>query len=201
MIKFTQDEINKNHKEVQDFYKKNLANKIVKHPIIGDIIIYNAQFGETRHWVPSKYLPILFKLPEILKTATTNGKLALDKGKHSYIKNLKGFYYLYNDVLFGNESLNLKLDIMVLSNEQKYYMFSFSKNEDQKPDSIMSETDLSGRGMVSNNIITESQQKGNPDNPKVGDVFWLGDSMRIEVIEIKPDIKELNNKLKEYLEA
>ena len=93
MIIFTEDEINKTHKEVQDFYKKNLANHIVTHPVLGDIIIYNAQYGETRNKVPNKYLPILYKLIEIIETSNTNGILSTDKNnKHSYIKNLYVFF-------------------------------------------------------------------------------------------------------------
>lgn len=194
MIIFKEIEINKTPKEVQEFYKKNLANHIVYHPVIGDIVIYNTQYGETRNKVPVKYLPILYKLPEIIETSNTNGVLAPDKnGKHSHIKNLKGFYYLYNKIQYGEEFLNLTLNIMVLSNEQKYYMFSFKKiKESQKPISIMFiDMNLSGRGMTLNNIINENNKNVNPiKETKIGDVFWLGDSMKIEVVGIKKHRKD-----------
>lgn len=194
MIIFKEIEINKTPKEVQEFYKKNLANHIVNHPVIGDIVIYNTQYGETRNKVPVKYLPILYKLPEIIETSNTNGVLAPDNnGKHSHIKNLKGFYYLYNKIQYGEELLNLTLNIMVLSNEQKYYMFSFKKiKESQKPISIMFiDMNLSGRGMTLNNIINENNKNVNPiKETKIGDVFWLGDSMKIEVVGIKKHRKD-----------
>lgn len=102
-------------------------------------------------------------------------------------------FLIFNKIQYGEEFLNLTLNIMVLSNEQKYYMFSFKKiKESQKPISIMFiDMNLSGRGMTLNNIINENNKNVNPiKETKIGDVFWLGDSMKIEVVGIKKHRKD-----------
>ena len=188
-----ESEINKPPKEVQQWYKQNLANTIVNHPKIGEIIIYNKSFNETRHLIPDKYLCVLYHLKELLETSTTNGQIVPpDKPRED---GAIGFYYLYNKIQLSGEILSIRMDIFVAKDHKKYYVLQFTKNESHNLDFCMSISGLSERSiMTSNNIINENEKnvKPNPDNPKVGDVFWLGDSMRVEVIEINnpKEIKE-----------
>lgn len=74
------------------------------------------------------------------------------------------------------------------------------------PQGYLGEAKSSQRGPSGSiNIITYFNEtvKSDPENPKIGDVFWLEDCIRIEVVDIlKPEetkIQKLNKKLDEYI--
>ena len=185
MIEIPTEEL-KSVKEVQSWYKQNLANTVVNHPILGDIIIFNRSFNETRNKIPDKYICVLLRLKELLQTGTTNGKLV--KPNKPREDGALGFYYLYNKLALEEQILSIRMDILVAKDHKKYYLLQFTKNESHDLDFCMSITGLSERSiMTSNNIITYNEEKVNlnSEDVKVGDVFWLGDFMRIEVVEIK----------------
>lgn len=207
MITFTKEEINKTPKQVQTWYKQNLQGKIVKHPKIGNIIFYASGYDETRHWIAPYYMPIILKIKDIIIQSTTNGKIV--PPKHPRTDGALGFIYLYNKIKYDEKILNLNINILVAKNEQKYYMFGFTKRieESQNLDpGMFADANLSGGSILtSNNIITYFNEnvKPDPENPKIGDVFWLGDSIRIEVVDVlepkETKIQKLNKKLDEYL--
>ena len=204
MITFTKEEINKTPKEVQTWYKQNLQGKTVKHPKIGDIIFYASGFDETRHFIAPYYMPILFKIKDIIIQSSTNGKIVATN--HLRNDGAVGFIYLYNKIQYDEKILQLNINILVSKDEQKYYMFGFTNKmrESRNLDpGMFANANLSGGSIsTSNNIITYNEENVNPNpkNPKIGDVFWLGDSMRIEVIDIKESpAQKLNKQIKEIL--
>ena len=199
MITITQEELNKPIKEIATWYKQNLVGAIVKHPMIGDIHIYNSSFGETRHHVAKKFLCILYHLEELLKTSHTNGKIGKDRKQH--IQNCQGFIYLYNKVNVHNEILNIRLNILVDNMGQKYYMFNFLKNGNTilDPKMFPNENFSEGSNDTSNNIIQQKDKNVKGQDVKIGDTFMLGDCIQITVVDILPNIKGLNEEFRKIL--
>lgn len=203
MIKCTEKELNTPLKDIQVWYKQNLANTIVIHPQLGEIKIFNASFNETRNKIPDKYLCILIHLKKLLETSTTNAQLVLPNKQRK--DGAIGFYYLYNKIKLPTELLAIRMDVLVAKDYKKYYLLQFTKNESYNLDSCMSIDGLSERSIITSTYsITEDEEKvksPDPENPKVGDVFWLGDNMRIEVIAIENEFSKLNTQLEQFLES
>lgn len=202
MITFSKEEINKSVKEVQQYYQNNIQGTIVKHSVLGDIQFSAKGFKETRHFIAPYYMPILLKIKEIIKTGNTNGILApITKNR---IDKAIGFYYIHNKILYGEQELNLTINIKEDELGHKYYMFHFTKMQESHilDRGLSTEVNISDGSYMANYSIIEDEEKVKSLEPKIGDIFWLGDTIKIEVVDIieQDNTKSMFKSLTEKLE-
>lgn len=185
--------------DVKQFYKHNLQGHEIINPILGKILFTQRGLGETLHRVKRNLRPFICLLKEIVETGSCNGILEpLYKPRKDRIT---GFYHIKNQIKLS--FITVAVDVLIAQDQDgnKYYMFK------KDPQGNLGEVLTSQRGpSESINIITykyENVKDVELQNVNIGDVFWLGDCMRIEVIDIKqPEqtkIQKLNKQLKEIL--
>ena len=184
--------------DVKSFYKNNLQGKFISNPTLGQINFTQLGLGETIHRTKRNLRPFICLLKDIVETGTCDGKL--EKLYKPRKDRITGFYHIKNTIKLS--FIKVAIDVLIAQDQDgnKYYMFK------KDPQGYLGEDKSSQRGPSGSiNIITYFNEnvKPDPENPKIGDVFWLGDCIRIEVVNIlKPEetkIQKLNKKLDEYL--
>ena len=199
MIKISKQEYKKLKSiNVKQFYKQNLQGKEIINPVLGKILFTQKGLGETIHRTKRNLHPFICVLKDVVETGTCDGKL--EKLYKPRKDRITGFYHIKNQIQLSFVIVNINVLIAQDQDGNKYYMFK------KDPQGNLGEDKSSQRGPSGSiNIVTYFNEnvKPDPENPKIGDVFWLGDCIRIEVVDIlKPEetkIQTLNKKLDEYL--
>ena len=181
--------------DVRKFYKSNLQGKDVVNPVLGKIIFSQRGLGETIHRTPRKLLPFVCILKPLVETGKCDGNLEpLYKQRKDRIT---GFYHIKNSINLS--FISLFIDILIGEDQdgKKYYMFK------KDPQGYLGECFHSQRGPSgSNYILTEKEEnvKGEIEkdfeNVKIGDIFWIGDCIKLEVVDVNLNkfVNESNKK-------
>ena len=110
------------------YYQQNLQKKTVHNPVIGDVYLGKEGRDETKVKGPKKYMSILCYIDKLIETGECDGKI--EPPKHPRNDSITGFYIIYNDVIYDEVKLRVKITICIRSNGFKYYLFNAKMNED-----------------------------------------------------------------------
>lgn len=139
------------------YCQQNLQGKIVKHPILGDILLNRKGRVETYFRSPKPYLAIICFIDKIIETGYCNGVPEDLEYKRSS-GTIFQFYRIHNVVTYDNKEVSVSVLIAEDIKGKKYYMFK----ADQVQENLMSNeqefNNEPNRLHQVTNIITESNK-------------------------------------------
>ena len=190
-----QEEIDKfDIKDVKNYFKNNLQQTKVYNRYLKDYIqIIGKTWSKTENKIKTDAFFLLFKqLDFILETAYTNAQVVQNNKNRD--DDIKGWYYLYNTVLFGQDLIKVKLDVAISQIGNKIYYIRKPKEETLSgvPLSEINHPHVN-RNRVSNNSIIENEEKANPYNLIPGKEYDLTPYFHITLLESNK--KELSETL------
>lgn len=149
--------------QVKHYFQKNIQQQEVFNSILQDTIkIVGKTWTETQSHIGKNPFFLLFQqLDYILQTAT--GDNVLVKNTKERKDEIIGWYYLYNTALFGQNLIQIKLDIANTKNNKKVYFLRQKETASGTPSNVLEHCHV-GRNTVPNNIITEEDKNVNDLN-------------------------------------
>lgn len=156
-----QEEIdNFNIQEVKKYFQQNIQQQeIFNHSLQDTIKIVGKTWTETQSHIGKKPFFLLFKhLDYILETAQGDNKLINNTKIRT--DGILGWYYLYNTALFGQNLIQIKLDIANTKDNKKVYFLRQKETVSGTPSNVQEHCHV-GRNTVPDNIITENEKNVN----------------------------------------
>lgn len=167
--------------EVKHYFQQKVQRQSIFNDSLQDVIdIVGKTWTETQSHIGKSPFFLLFKqLDYILATAKGDNKIV---NNTKYRKdNIIGWYYLFNTVLFGQNLIQIKLDIAQTKDNKKVY-FLREEAISSSPSNVQEHCHV-GRDIASNNIIQEDEQKVNPYNLIPGKEYDLTPYFHITLLE------------------
>jgi len=190
-----QDEIdNFNINDVKQYFKQNIQQQSIYVNCLQDFVdIVGKTWTETQSHIAKVPFFLLFKhLDYILMTSKCNNTLT--KNNKNRTDGIQGWYYLYNDALFGQNLIQIKLDVAQMYNNKKLYFLRQPKKEITSG-TPSNESCHVGRNIISNNIIEQNEQDVN-SRLQIGKEYDLTPYFHITILKtsVNEDIENIEDK-------